>query len=51
MKKSAKNCTLYNVVNKSIWADIGAASTSSTNIGATDIVAPVYLCYLCWQHQ
>jgi hypothetical protein len=28
-KKSAKNCTLYHVVNK---ADIGAASTSSTNI-------------------
>jgi hypothetical protein len=23
------------VVNKSAWADIGAASTSSTNIGAT----------------
>jgi hypothetical protein len=32
MKKSAKNCTLYQVVNKSVWADIGAASTSSTNI-------------------
>jgi len=32
MKKSAKNCTLYHVVNKSVWADIGAASTSSTNI-------------------
>ncbi len=31
MKKSAKNCTLYHVVNKSVWADIGAASTSSTN--------------------
>jgi hypothetical protein len=31
-KKSAKNCTLYPVVNKSVWADIGAASTSSTNI-------------------
>ncbi len=31
-KKSAKNCTLYHVVNKSVWADIGAASTSSTNI-------------------
>jgi hypothetical protein len=30
-KKSAKNCTLYHVVNKSVWADIGAASTSSTN--------------------
>jgi hypothetical protein len=27
MKKSAKNCTLYHVVNKSVWADIGAAST------------------------
>jgi hypothetical protein len=32
MKKSAKNCTLYHVVNKSVWADIGAASTSSTII-------------------
>ena len=32
MKKSAKNCTLYHVVNKSVWADIGVASTSSTNI-------------------
>jgi hypothetical protein len=31
MKKSAKNCTLYHVVNKSVWADIGAASSSSTN--------------------
>jgi hypothetical protein len=32
MKKSTKNCTLYHVVNKSVWADIGAASKSSTNI-------------------
>ncbi len=24
MKKSAKNCTLYHVVNKSVWTDIGA---------------------------
>jgi hypothetical protein len=32
VKKSAKNCALYHVVNKSVWADIGAASTSSTNI-------------------
>jgi hypothetical protein len=31
-KKSAKNCTLYHVVNKAVWADIGAASTISTNI-------------------
>ncbi len=31
-KKSAKNCTLYHVVNKAVWADIGPASTSSTNI-------------------
>jgi hypothetical protein len=31
-KKSTKNCTLYHVVNKAVWADIGAASTSSTNI-------------------
>ena len=31
-KKSAKNCTLYHVVNKDVWADIGAAITSSTNI-------------------
>ena len=29
--KSSKNCTLYHVVNKSVWADIGAASSSSTN--------------------
>ncbi len=29
------------MLNKSVWADIGA----------TDIVAPVYWCYLCWQHQ
>jgi hypothetical protein len=52
MKKTAKNCTLYHVVNKSVWADIGAASTSRIQyIGATDIVATVYWCYLCWQHQ
>ncbi len=31
-KKSAKNCTPYHVGNKAVWADIGAASTSSTNI-------------------
>ena len=31
-KKFAKNCTLFHVVNKAVWADIGAASTSSTNI-------------------
>jgi hypothetical protein len=31
-KKSVKNCTLYHVVNKVVWADIGAASTSRTNI-------------------
>jgi hypothetical protein len=31
-KKSFKNCTLYHVVNKAVWVDIGAASTSSTNI-------------------
>jgi hypothetical protein len=31
-KKSAKNCTLYHMVNKSVWADIGVSSTSSTNI-------------------
>jgi hypothetical protein len=40
-KKSAKNCTLYHVVNKSVWADIGAAI----------FVAPIYWSYLCWQHQ
>ena len=55
-KKSAKNCTLYHVVNKAVWADIGAASTSSTNIlvlqtlqhqyiGATMFLAPIYWCY------
>jgi hypothetical protein len=32
MKKSAKNCTLYHVVNKSVWADIGATCAGSTNI-------------------
>jgi hypothetical protein len=26
MKKYAKNCTLFHVVNKSVWADIGAAN-------------------------
>jgi hypothetical protein len=31
MKKSAKNCTLYHVVNKSVWADIGATCAGSTN--------------------
>ncbi len=31
-KKFTKNCTLYHVVNKAVRADIGAASTSSTNI-------------------
>jgi hypothetical protein len=30
-KKSAKNCTLYHVVNKAVWADIGE-------------VAPIYWC-------
>jgi hypothetical protein len=54
-KKFAKNCTLFHVVNKAVWADIGAASTSSTNIlvlrtsqhqyiGAQNIVAPIYWC-------
>jgi hypothetical protein len=33
-KKSAKNCTLYHLVNKAVWADIGA----------TNIVAPIYWC-------
>ena len=46
MKKSAKNCTLYRVVNKSVWADIGAASTSSTNILVLLVLAaPIYWCY------
>jgi hypothetical protein len=31
MKKSAKNCTLYPVVNKSVWVDIGATCAASTN--------------------
>ena len=35
MKKSAKTCTLYHVVNKSVWADIGAANQ----------LAPIYWCY------
>jgi hypothetical protein len=33
-KKSAKNFTLYHVVNKAVWADIGAKN----------IVAPIYWC-------
>jgi hypothetical protein len=41
MKKSAKNCTLYHVVNKSVWADIGATCDGSTNI----------LVLRCSQHQ
>ncbi len=35
MKKSAQNCTLYHVVNKSVWADIGAANQ----------LAPIYWYY------
>ena len=31
MKKSAKNCTLHHVVNKPVWADIGATSACSAN--------------------
>ncbi len=38
-KKSAKNCTLYHVVKKAVWADIGAASTSSTNILVLHVLA------------
>jgi hypothetical protein len=30
-KKSAKNCTLCHVVNKAVWADIGATCAGSTN--------------------
>ncbi len=46
MKKSTKNCTLYHVVNKSVWADIGAAITSSTNILVLLVLAaPIYWCY------
>jgi hypothetical protein len=34
------------VVNKSVWADIGAASTSSTNILVLLVLAaPIYWCY------
>jgi hypothetical protein len=32
MKKFAQNCTLYHVVNKSVWADISATCAGSTNI-------------------
>jgi hypothetical protein len=47
VKKSAENCTLYHVVNKSVWADIGAANQyigatcadSTTGIGDTMFVA------------
>ena len=39
--KSSKNCTLYHVVNKSVWADIGATCAGT----------PIYWCYLCWHHQ
>jgi hypothetical protein len=46
VKKSAKNCTLYHVVNKPVWADIGAASTRSTNILVLHVLAaPIYWCY------
>jgi hypothetical protein len=49
VKKSAKNCTLNHVVDKSVWADIGAASTSSTNISNILVLlvlaAPIYWCY------
>jgi hypothetical protein len=31
MEKSAKNCTLYHVVNNSLWADIGSTYAGSTN--------------------
>ena len=37
MKKSAQNCTLYHVVNKSVWADIGATCAGSTNIWCYDV--------------
>ena len=54
-EKIRQNCTLYHVVNKAVWVDIGAASTSSTNIlvlrtsehqyiGAKNIVAQKYWC-------
>jgi hypothetical protein len=34
------------VVNKSVWADIGAASTSSTNILVLVVLAaPIYWCH------
>jgi hypothetical protein len=39
VKKSAKNCTLHHVVNKPVWADIGAASTRSTNILVLRVLA------------
>jgi hypothetical protein len=39
-KKSAKNCTLYHVVNKAVWADIGAMNIVAPNIGAAMFVAP-----------
>jgi hypothetical protein len=46
VKKSAKNCTLHHVVNKPVWADIGAASTCSTNILVLRVLAaPIYWCY------
>ena len=62
MKKFAQNCTLYHVVNKSVWADIGAASASSTNIlvlrtsqhqyiGATCAGSTNILVLRCSQHQ
>ena len=41
VKKSAKNCTLHHVVNKPVWADIGATCAGSTNI----------LVLRCSQHQ
>jgi hypothetical protein len=35
MKKSAKNCTLYHVVNKSVWADMVLLVLAAT----------IYWCY------
>jgi hypothetical protein len=53
-KKSAKNCTLYHMVNKAVWADIGAASTSCTNRRRhTDILQLKKFCgfFKCLQRQ
>jgi hypothetical protein len=50
-KKSAKNCTLYHVVNKSVWADIGATCAGSTNRRRHTDVLQLKNFFKCLQRQ